>query len=133
MKLLVCISKTPDTTSKISFSQDGKRYLDEGIQYILNPYDEWYALVRAIELKEKYSGQVDVIHVGNAASDILIRKALAIGADAAFRVDMEPSNSDEIAVQISEFAKRIAMILFFAAKKPLIIIVQRLGVALPNI
>lgn len=117
MKLLVCISKTPDTTSKISFSQDGKRYLDEGIQYILNPYDEWYALVRAIELKEKYSGQVDVIHVGNAASDILIRKALAIGADAAFRVDMEPSNSDEIAIQISEFAKKNNYDIIFCGKE----------------
>jgi len=117
MKLLVCISKTPDTTSKISFSQDGKRYLDEGIQYILNPYDEWYALVRAIELKEKFNGQIDVIHVGGAASDILIRKALAIGADAAFRIDMEPINSDEIAIQIAEFAKKNSYDIIFCGKE----------------
>ncbi|HRG68645.1 MAG TPA: electron transfer flavoprotein subunit beta/FixA family protein [Saprospiraceae bacterium] len=117
MKLLVCISKTPDTTSKISFSQDGKRYLDEGIQYILNPYDEWYALVRAIELKEKFGGQIDVIHVGNATSDILIRKALAIGADAAFRIDMEPMNSDEIAKQIAKFAKENSYDLIFCGKE----------------
>ena len=54
MNLLVCISKTPDTTSKIAFDASGKKLLEDGVQFILNPYDEWYALVRAIELKEQF-------------------------------------------------------------------------------
>lgn len=105
MKLLVCISKTPDTTSKISFDSTGKKFNEEGIQYILNPYDEWYALVRAIELKEQFGGEVHVIHVGGASSDMVIRKALAIGADAAFRVDIDPKESFHTATQIANFAK----------------------------
>lgn len=117
MKLLVCISKTPDTTSKISFDSQGKRFIEEGVQYILNPYDEWYSLVRAIELKEKFGGQVDVIHVGLASSDILIRKALAIGADAAFRVDADSENSDDVAFQISNFAKDKSYDIIFVGKE----------------
>ncbi|MFN8280568.1 MAG: electron transfer flavoprotein subunit beta/FixA family protein [Saprospiraceae bacterium] len=105
MNLLVCISKTPDTTSKIAFDDSGKKLLEDGVQFILNPYDEWYALVRAIELKEQFGGQVDVIHVGEASSEMIIRKALAIGADAAFRVDMIPAGSWDTASQIAAFAK----------------------------
>jgi electron transfer flavoprotein beta subunit len=101
MKLLVCISKTPDTTSKISFINDGKDYNSEGIQFILNPYDEWYALVRAIELKEKNGGTVTAINVGDASNEIVIRKALAIGADDAIRVDLNPKSAIETAQQIA--------------------------------
>ena len=61
MKLLVCISRTPETTAKISFTDNDTQFNTEGVQYILNPFDEWYALVRAIELKEKYGGTVTVI------------------------------------------------------------------------
>ena len=53
MKILVCISKTPDTTAKIAFTDNNRKFATEGVQWIMNPYDEWYALVRAIELKEK--------------------------------------------------------------------------------
>jgi len=105
MRLLVCIAKTPDTTSKIRFDDSGKTFINEGVQYILNPYDEWYSLVRAIELKEKLGGQVDIIHVGNASSDILIRKALAIGADVAYRIDDEINDSKSVAFQIAEHVK----------------------------
>jgi electron transfer flavoprotein beta subunit len=101
MKLLVCISKTPDTTSKISFINDGKDYNSEGIQFILNPYDEWYALVRAIELKEKNGGTVTAINVGDASNEIVIRKALAIGADDAIRVDLNPKTALDTAQQIA--------------------------------
>jgi electron transfer flavoprotein beta subunit len=104
MKILVCISKTPDTTSKISFIQDGKEFNSEGIQYIMNPYDEWYALVRAVELKEKNGGTVTVIHVGDASGEIVIRKALAIGADDAIRVDVAPQSSYQVASEIASHA-----------------------------
>lgn len=101
MKILVCISKTPDTTSRISFVNGGKDFNSDGIQFIMNPYDEWYALVRALELKEKNGGSVSVINVGDVSNDIVIRKALAIGADDAIRVDIEPKSAYEAAVQIA--------------------------------
>jgi len=117
MNLLVCISKTPDTTSKIAFDASGKKLLEDGVQFILNPYDEWYALVRAIELKEQFGGQVDVIHVGEASSEMIIRKALAIGADAAYRVDMTPAGSWDTASQIAAFAKTRNYDLIFLGKE----------------
>lgn len=117
MRLLVCISKTPDTTSKIRFDADSKNFIEEGVQFILNPYDEWYSLVRAIEIRESIGGQVDVIHVGNTSSDILIRKALAIGADAAFRIEDEASNSTSVAFQIAEFVKSNPYDIVFVGKE----------------
>jgi electron transfer flavoprotein beta subunit len=106
MKLLVCISKTPDTTAKISFKNDNREFNTEGVQYIMNPYDEWYALVRALELKEAAGGSVTVINVGPAANDTIIRKGLAIGADDAVRIDAEPVSGLFVAKQIAEFAKQ---------------------------
>ena len=72
MKLLVCISKSPDTTSKISFTDGNTKFDENGVQYIVNPYDEWYALVRALELKEANGGTVTIITVGSAADDAVI-------------------------------------------------------------
>ena len=89
MKILVCISHVPDTTSKIAFLENNTKFNPEGVTFIMNPTDEWYALVRAIELKEKQGGEVVVIHVGAADSDQIIRKALAIGADRAVRDDRD--------------------------------------------
>ncbi|MBK8955742.1 MAG: electron transfer flavoprotein subunit beta/FixA family protein [Saprospiraceae bacterium] len=117
MNFLVCISKTADTTSKIAFDAEGKRFSEEGVQFILNPYDEWYGLVRAIELRDQLGGKVDVIHVGGAASEILIRKALAIGADAAYRIDDEATNAWSVATQISEFAKGKNYDIIFTGKE----------------
>ena len=106
MKILVCISKTPDTTSKISFKDNNTKFDDSGVQWIINPYDEWYALVKAIELKEKDSSvQLHLITVGGADCDPIIRKALALGGDEAFRVDAVSDDSYFIAVQIAEVAK----------------------------
>lgn len=105
MNILVCISKVPDTTAKISFKDEGGTFNTDGVQFIMNPYDEWYALVRAIEVKEAVGGKVSVVHVGTAANDTIIRKALAIGADQAFRVNAEPTSSLFIAKQIAEVAK----------------------------
>jgi electron transfer flavoprotein beta subunit len=95
MNYLVCISKVPDTTAKIAFKENNTKFASEGVTYILNPTDEWYALVRALELKEAAgSGKVTVINVGPAENDQFLRKALAIGADDAVLIesaeDMEP-------------------------------------------
>lgn len=100
MKILVCISVTPDTTSRISFKNNNLEFNADGVQYILNPYDEWYALVRALEIKEKTGGTVTVIHVGTAQNDAMVRKALAIGADDAIRINVQPHSSYETASQI---------------------------------
>lgn len=105
MKLLVCISKTPETTARISFSDDNSTFNGEGVNFIMNPYDEWYALVRALELKEKHGGSVTVINVGPSTNDIVIRKALAIGADDAIRVDGDPIDSYYTTSQIYAQAK----------------------------
>lgn len=117
MKILVCISKTPDTTSKISFTNDDTTFNAEGIQYIMNPYDEWYALVRALELKEQHGGSVTVINVGPAANDIIIRKGLAIGADDAYRVDIDPQSSMSVAREIAAHAKDQGYDIIFTGKE----------------
>ncbi len=105
MKLLVCVSKTPETTAKISFTDSDTEFNTEGVQYIMNPYDEWYALVRALEIKEATSGSVTIINVGPAANDTVIRKGLAIGADEAVRVDADPKSALFVAKQIAAYAK----------------------------
>jgi electron transfer flavoprotein beta subunit len=105
MKLLVCISKAPDTTSKIAFTDGNTKFDENGVQYIVNPYDEWYALVRALELVEANGGTVTTITVGTAADDPTIRKALAIGANDAVRIDAEPTDAYFVAKQIAEYAK----------------------------
>ncbi|MCB0677501.1 MAG: electron transfer flavoprotein subunit beta/FixA family protein [Saprospiraceae bacterium] len=106
MKLLVCVSKTPDTTTKISFTAGNTEFNTDGVQFIMNPYDEWYALVRALELSEANPGStVTIINVGTAANDTVIRKGLAIGADEAVRVDAEPQSAYFVARQIAEYAR----------------------------
>lgn len=105
MKILVCISKSPDTTSKIAFSEGNTKFDENGVQYIVNPYDEWYALVRALEIKEAGSGQVTIITVGAASDEAVIRKALAIGADEAVRIDADPKDAYFTAMQIANYAK----------------------------
>jgi electron transfer flavoprotein beta subunit len=105
MNILVCISKSPDTTSKIAFTDGNSKFDENGVQYIVNPYDEWYALVRALELKETLGGSVTIITVGEASDEAVIRKALAIGADEAVRIDSDPKDAYYAAMQIAEFAK----------------------------
>src|SRR4028118_275652 len=107
MKILVCISKTPDTTAKIAFTDNNKKFADAGVQWIINPYDEWYALVRAIELKEANPATViHLINVGGADSDPIIRKALALGGDEAIRINAEPVEPYFVAMQIAEVARQ---------------------------
>jgi electron transfer flavoprotein beta subunit len=117
MKILVCISKSPDTTSKIAFTDGNTKFDENGVQYIVNPYDEWYALVRALELKEANGGTVTTITVGTAADDSVIRKALAIGADDAVRIDAEPTDAYFTAMQIAEHAKAGGYDLVLAGKE----------------
>lgn len=105
MKILVPIAKVPDTTSKIAFVDNNTRFSPDGVTFIMNPTDEWYALVRACELKEKQGGEVVVIHVGGADAEQIIRKALAIGADKAVRVDADPTDAFFVASQIAAHAK----------------------------
>jgi electron transfer flavoprotein beta subunit len=118
MKILVCISKTPDTTSKIAFKDGNTKFEDAGVQWIINPYDEWYALVRAIELKEKDPATVlHLITVGGADCEPIIRKALALGGDEAIRVNADSTDSYFIAAQIAEVAKQGGYDLIFTGKE----------------
>ncbi|HEX5002314.1 MAG TPA: electron transfer flavoprotein subunit beta/FixA family protein [Bacteroidia bacterium] len=104
MKILVCISHVPDTTSKINFSADNKSFETAGIQFIINPYDE-IALTRALELTESSGGTVTAITVGDVSTEPTIRKALAIGATDAIRVNALPRDANFVATQISNHAK----------------------------
>ncbi len=106
MKILVCISQVPDTTTKISFADNNTHFNTQGVQFIINPYDEWYALVRALELKE--SGAATAVHlvtVGKAEAEPVIRKALALGGDEAIRIDTDSSDPYVVAAQIAAYAK----------------------------
>ena len=105
MKIIVCISKAPDTTSKIAFTDGNSKFDENGVQFIVNPYDEWYALVRALELKEANGGSVTVLNVGDASNDAIIRKALAIGADDAVRIDTPTQDALFVAKQIANYVK----------------------------
>lgn len=104
MKILVCISNVPDTTTKVSFNSNNTEFNTNGVQYILNPYDE-IALSRAIELTEGGKGTTTVINVGLADTEPTIRKALAIGADDAIRINAAPSDAYFVAKQLAEVAK----------------------------
>jgi electron transfer flavoprotein beta subunit len=104
MNILVCISKVPDTTTKISFTDGDTKFNEDKVQFIVNPYDEWYALVRALEIKEAQGGKVTVVAVGQADYDPIIRKALAIGADEAVRINAQPTDAFYVAKQISTYA-----------------------------
>ena len=117
MKLLVCISKTPETTSTIKFTDGGKALDTDGLKYIMNPYDEWYALVRALELKEAAGGTVTVVNVGPADNDTVIRKALAIGADDATRINAQPNSALSTAKMIADFAKDQGFDAIFCGKE----------------
>lgn len=118
MKILVCISKTPDTTAKIAFTDNNTKFDTNGVQWIINPYDEWYALVRAIELKEADAATViHLVTVGAADAEPIIRKALALGGDEAIRVNADSHDSFFIASQIAEVAKQGAYELVFAGKE----------------
>ena len=104
MKVLVCISHVPDTTSKINFTDGDTKFDTNGVQYVINPHDE-YSLTRAMWFKEKQGATVTVVNVGEGASDATLRKCLAIGADDAIRVNTPATDSFNVAKQLAEVAK----------------------------
>ncbi len=105
MKILVCISCVPDTTSRISFTDDNK-FNTDNVQFIIGPYED-YALARAVELKEKNSDiDISLLNVGLSQNDPLLRKGLAIGADRAYRINSEPNDSSFVALNIADFIKK---------------------------
>ncbi|MCX6299584.1 MAG: electron transfer flavoprotein subunit beta/FixA family protein [Bacteroidetes bacterium] len=118
MKILVCINKTPDTTSKIAFKNNNTAFDDSGVQWIINPYDEWYSLVRAIELKEKDpSIIIHLVTVGSADCDPIIRKAFALGGDEGFRINIDSTDSSFIATQIADLANKNQYDIVFTGKE----------------
>jgi electron transfer flavoprotein beta subunit len=116
MKILVCVSNVPDTTTKITFTANNTQFNTAGVQFILNPYDE-IALARAIELTDGSNGSVTVINVGEAATEPTIRKALAIGATDAVRVNAKPHDAWFVANQIAAYAKSKAFDLILAGRE----------------
>ncbi len=107
MKIIVCLGNVPDTTTKIKFTDDNKKFDSDGVQWVINPWDE-LALTRAMELKEDSNNSVNeitVITVGTLGTEPTIRKALAIGADNAVRIDAEPIDSYFVAFQLAEYLK----------------------------
>jgi electron transfer flavoprotein beta subunit len=118
MNILVCISKTPDTTAKIAFTEGNTKFDENGVQWIINPYDEWYSLVRAIELKEKDpTTNIHLITVGGPEAEPIIRKALALGGDEAIRVNSNSNDSYVIAQQIAAIAKQGSYDLIMTGKE----------------
>lgn len=104
MKILVCISHVPDTTSKINFTENDTKFDTNGVQFVINPYDE-YGLTRAMWFKEKQGASVDVINVGGAETEPTLRKALAIGADNAIRINTEAKDGFQVAKELAKVAK----------------------------
>jgi len=105
MEVIVCISKSPDTTARIAFTDQNTKYDEQGVQFIMNPFDEFYALVRGVELQEKEGAHLTFLNVGPASNDIIIRKALAIGGNKAVRIDTEPKSAWDVAKQIAAYLK----------------------------
>lgn len=116
MKILVCISHVPDTTSKINFTDNDTKFDTNGVQFVINPYDE-FALTRAMWFKEKQGASVTVVNVGNATTEPTLRKALAIGADDAIRVNMEAVDGMSVAKEIAVVVKNGGYDLVLAGKE----------------
>lgn len=116
MKILVCISHVPDTTSKINFTENNTKFDTNGVQYVINPNDE-FGLTRAIWFQEKQGATVDVVTVGTAEVEPTLRKALAIGANAAIRVDMPALDGYAVAQQLAAVVKNGSYDLVIAGRE----------------
>lgn len=116
MKILLCASKTPDTTTKINFSADNKSIDAAGVQYILNPYDD-HALACAMEIKEKNNATLTVIHVGDNSVEPILRRCLAIGADEAILVNTPAVDAYNAAFQVAEAIKNEKFDLIFTGRE----------------
>lgn len=104
MKILVCISHVPDTTSKINFTNNDTEFDKNGVQFVINPNDE-FGLTKAVQMKEQQGATITVVNVGEADTEPTLRKALAIGADDAIRVNMSPKDGMNVAQQLAEVVK----------------------------
>ena len=118
MKILVCISSVPDTTSKINFTPDNCKFDPTGVQFIINPNDE-FCLTKAILLKEKLGATITLINVGTAETEPILRKAYAIGADDIIRIDATPTDALMVATEIAKVAKEGAYDLIICGKDSL--------------
>lgn len=118
MKILVCISSVPDTTSKINFTPDNCKFEPTGVQFIINPNDE-FCLTKAILLKEKLGATITLINVGTAETEPILRKAYAIGADDIIRIDATPTDALMVATEIAKVAKEGAYDLIICGKESL--------------
>ena len=104
MKILVCISHVPDTTSKINFTENNTQFDTNGVQFVINPNDE-FGLTRAMWFKEKQNATIDIINVGGPETEPTLRKALAIGADTAIRINAQPTDGFQVAKELSNVVK----------------------------
>ena len=118
MKILVCISHVPDTTSKINFVNGDTEFDTNGVQYVINPNDE-FGLTRAIWFQEQQGAKVTVVNVGGPDTEATLRKALAIGADDAIRVNAVPMDGFFVAQQLAEVAKNGGYDLIICGKESL--------------
>lgn len=116
MKILVCISHVPDTTSKINFTDNDTKFDTNGVQFVINPYDE-FVLTRAMWFKEKQGATVTVVNVGTAVTEPTLRKALAIGADDAIRINAVPNDGMSVAKEIAAVAKNGGYDIVLAGKE----------------
>ena len=116
MKIAVCISSVPDTTSKINFTENNSKFDSSGIQFVINPYDE-FGLTKAMMLKEKTGGHVTVVTVGDVSVETVMRKALAIGADSAIRINTIPVDSYSTANAIATYLKENPVDLIIAGRE----------------
>ena len=116
MKILVCISHVPDTTSKINFTANNLKFDSSGVQFVINPNDE-FGLTRAMWFKERQGASVDVVSVGGPETEPTLRKALAIGADAAIRIDTPALDGYAVASELSRIAKEGGYDLIIAGRE----------------
>ncbi len=116
MKILVCISHVPDTTSKINFTNNDTQFDTNGVQFVINPNDE-FGLTRAMWFKEKQGATVHVINVGGPETEPTLRKALAIGADEALRINAQPQDGFYVAKQLADVVKQGAYDLVIAGRE----------------
>ena len=116
MKILVCISHVPDTTSKINFTENDTKFDTNGVQFVINPYDE-FCLTRAMWFKEKQGASVTIVNVGGPETEPTLRKALAIGADNAIRVNVNPTDGFQVAKELAAVVKNGEYDLVLAGKE----------------
>jgi len=118
MKILVCISQVPDTSTKVTLKDNDTLINSQGVTFVLNPYDEWYALVRALEFKESgIATEIHLVTVGKADTEPVIRKALALGGDQAVRIDVDSNDPYLTAVYIADYAKTVGYDLILCGKE----------------